>query len=125
MSNVANNLGEYSLGSLNDSTGWIPLDGTVADVAFNITGTFVGAISMQISNQSDYTKTRLSTITTYTSTQNPLNIPRELGRYVRFIMTAYTSGIAYVGFSKGVNGEGRLFDLRPQDNSDTPSGQFA
>lgn len=125
MGEVANNKGEFSLGSLNDSTGWIPLDSIVEDFAFNITGTFTGTISLQVSNQSDETKTRLSTVTTYTTAQSPLAIPREIGRYVRFIMTIYSSGTAYVGLSKGIDSAGQLVDMRPQTSSNAPAGTFS
>ena len=125
MAQVTNNPGEFSLGSSNDSTGWISLDSIVSDIAFNITGTFVGTISLQVSNQSDETKTRLSTVTTYTTTQSPLNIPRELGRFFRFTMTAYTSGTAYVGLSKGIDANGQLTNLSPQGVSGTPTSQFS
>jgi hypothetical protein len=124
MTAVANNPGEFSLGSLNDSTGWIPMDNVLDDIAFNITGTFSGTITLQASNQSDTTKTRYSTIATYTTTSSPLNIPREVGRYIRFIMTAYTSGTAYVGLSKGLDPDGRLFDLAPQGLSGSGTGLF-
>ena len=125
MTQVANNPGEFSLGSLNDSTGWISLDSIVSDIAFNISGTFVGTISLQVSNQSDETKTRYSTVTTYTATSAPLNIPREIGRFFRFAMTAYTSGTAYVGLSKGLDANGQLVNLSPQGVSGTPSSQFS
>lgn len=124
MTAVSNNPGEFSLGSLNDSTGWIPMDNVLDDIAFNVTGTFSGTITLQASNQTDVTKTRYSTITTYTATQSPLNIPREVGRYIRLIMTAYTSGTAYVGFSKGLNTDGTLYDLTPQGNSGSGTGLF-
>jgi hypothetical protein len=125
MGSVANNKGEFSLGSLNDSTEWIGLDTIASDIAFNITGTFSGTISLQVSNQTDTTKTRYSTVTTYTATSAPLNLPREIGRYFRFIMTAYTSGTAYVGLSKGVDVNGQLVDLNPQGTSSTPSGLYS
>lgn len=125
MTAVANSPGEFSLGSADDSTGWIPADASIDDIAFNITGTFVGTITLQVSNQSDVTKTRYSTITTYTTTQAPLNIPRELGRFFRLIMTAYTSGTAYVGISKGRQPNGEAFNLVPQGNTGSPTGQFA
>jgi hypothetical protein len=125
MGQVANNPGEFSIGSLNDSTGWISLDSIVSDIAFNIAGTWVGTIALQVSNQSDATKTRYSTVTTYTANAGPLNIPREVGRFVRFICTAYTSGTAYVGFSRGLDANGQLTNLTPQGVTGTPSSEFA
>ena len=93
---------EYSLGSANESTGWFDTFGVNGDIAFNITGTFVGTIALQVSNQADATKTRFSTVTSYTAVQPPLDIPcsqesGRIARYFRFILTAYTSGTAYVG----------------------------
>lgn len=125
MGQVANNFGEFSLAGLNDSTGWLCLDQTVEDVAFNITGTFNATITMQVSNQFDYVKTRFSNVTTYTAVQAPLAIPREIGRYVRFIVTVWASGIAYVGISKGISPSGQLFDIQPQTNEANPSSQFS
>lgn len=94
--------GEYSLGVANESSGWFDTFGVNGDIAFNITGTFVGTIALQVSNQESATKTRYSTITSYTTVQSPLDIPcsqesGRVGRFFRFILTAYTSGTAYVG----------------------------
>jgi hypothetical protein len=130
MTAVAGSSSEFALGALNavsggtNTQGWIRLDNIVSDIAFNITGTFVGTIALQVSNQTDETKTRYSTVTTYTTTQSPLNIPREVGRYFRFIMTAYTSGTAYVGFSKGIDANGQLVDLTPQGTASAGTGSF-
>lgn len=124
MGTVSGSNSEFSLGSLNDSTGWISLDTIVSDVGFNITGTFVGTITLQQSNQSAATKTRYDDVTTYTAATPQRGLPREIGRYIRFIMTAYTSGTAYVGFSKGLDANGQLVDLTPQGASPTPSGDF-
>jgi hypothetical protein len=99
MTVVANNNGEFSLGSLNDATPWLPLFGLSEDPGFSIMGTFVGTITFQISYQSDAVKTRLREPSTYTAPAGPLAIPRADGRYFRFIMSAYTSGTAYVGLS--------------------------
>lgn len=125
MTQVANNPGEFSLGSNGDSSGWIPADASIDDIAFNITGTWLGTIALQVSNQSDVTKTRISTVTSYTANQPPLNMPREIGRFFRLIFTAYTSGTAYVGISKGRNPNGEAFNLAPQGTSSDPSGLYS
>lgn len=124
MTAVPSNPGLFSLGSQNDSTGWIPLDSIIDDIAFNISGTFSGTISLQVSNQTDYTKTQYSTVTTYTATQAPLGLPRDIGRYFRLIMTSYVSGTAYVGISKGRSTGNQLVDLTPQTNSNDPGSTF-
>lgn len=100
MTAVAGNPGEFSLGFLNDSTGWLPLSGLSDDPCFTISGTFVGTIQAQTSDQSDYVKTRFTVAGTYTTPQGSLAIPRIAGRWFRLIMTAYTSGTAYVGVGK-------------------------
>ncbi len=100
MTAVAGSPGEFSLGALNETSKWLPLLGLTDDLGFTITGTFVGTVSVQISNQGDETKTRYRTLPdVYTSAAGPLAVPRIAGRWVRFIMTAYTSGTAYVGIS--------------------------
>lgn len=123
MTVVANNPGEFSLGSLNDSTGWIDIRGVADDFTFNISGTWSGTITLEASNQSDYTKTRTSTVTTYTANTAPRGLPR-VGRFVRFKMTSYVSGAAYVGFSEAKMADGRLIDLAPQSNTNDPTGLF-
>lgn len=105
--------GESALGSLNESTGWLQLSGLTDDPGFNITGTFVGTISFQVSNQNSAVKTRYSTPATYTGPTGPLGIPRQNGRWYRFIMTAYTSGTAYVG---------RTAPSSPQVDTNDPVG---
>lgn len=100
MAQVAGNHGEFSLGFLNDSTGWVESHGFVDDPCFTITGTFVGTIQVQTSDQSDYVKTRFTVAGTYTAPTGSLAIPRIAGRRYRLIMTAYTSGTAYVGIAK-------------------------
>lgn len=114
MTAVANNPGLWSIASLSDHTGWFPLDNLVDDIGFNITGTWVGTIALQVSNQADYTKTLYSTVVSYSSNQPPLCIPREAGRFFRFIFTAYTSGTAYIGLSKGRDTGGSIIDVPPQ-----------
>lgn len=113
---VANNPGEFVISGLNDDTGWFPYEDVVEDVSFNISGTWVGTIALQFSNQSDYVKTRigLGAIATYTANQEPLAIPREGGRFFRFIFSAWTSGTAYIGLSKGRITSGALIDLTAQ-----------
>lgn len=115
---------EFSLQSGSDSTGWIDLRSTVADVCFNITGAWVGTIALQVSNQLDYTKTRYSQVTTYVANQAPLTLPRRLGRYFRFVFTAYTSGTAYIGFAPGVGSNNSLVDLAAQSNTSIPTDAF-
>ena len=124
MTAVAGSQSEFSLGALNASTGWIRYDGVVDDIGFDITGTFVGTITLQSSNQSAETKTRYRTVTTYTAGAGPLAMPRLVGRYFRFIMTAYTSGTAYVGFTRGIDANGQLVDLTPQGTSSSGVGDF-
>lgn len=125
MSSISGNNAEFSLGSPNDSTGWIDQNAIVEDIAFNITGTWSGTIQLQASNQPDVTKTRYSTITSYTANQAPLNIPRSLARYIRLIFTNYVSGTAYVGFSKGIDSKDQLVDMRPQASSNEGTSTFA
>lgn len=100
MTAVAGNLGEWALGALNSATPWLPLHGLSDDVCFDITGTFVGTVTFQTSNQDDVVKTRIPPGTDYTAPVGPLGIPRIGSRWFRFIRTAYTSGIAYVGLSR-------------------------
>lgn len=103
---VTGNPGEWSIAGLNDATPWIENSGFSQDAAFIITGTFVGTISLQVSNQRDEVKTRLIALsTTYTAPSTaPLAIPSgdsvSVAKFYRFIFTAYTSGTAYVGLSK-------------------------
>lgn len=111
---VANNPGEFAISGLNDDTGWFPYDDVAEDISFNLTGTWVGTIALQVSNQNTVEKTRFSTVASYTVNSEPLNIPREVGRYFRFIFTAYTSGTAYVGLSQGRTALGQLIDLAAQ-----------
>jgi hypothetical protein len=105
---------EYSLGALGESTGWFDNRSATADVGFNITGTFVGTIALEVSNQAATTKTRYSTVTTYSAPTAPLNIPRELGTYWRFVVTAYVSGTAFVGISPTIDANGQVVHLSPQ-----------
>lgn len=100
MTAVAGNPGEFSLGFLNDSTGWLPLSGLSDDPCFTISGAFVGTIQVQTSAQSDFVKTRVTVAGSYTTPQGSLAIPRNADRWFRLIMTTYTSGTAYVGLSK-------------------------
>jgi hypothetical protein len=112
---VANNPGEYAIAGLNDDTGWFVYDDVAEDIGFIITGTWVGTITLQVSNQTDFVKTRIAPpIATYTTNQESLNIPREVGRFFRFIFTAYTSGTAYIGLTKGQLMNGQLVDLSTQ-----------
>jgi len=100
MTAVLGNNGLLALGSLNASTGWLSFAGIVDDIGVDITGTFVGTITLQTSNQDDFAKTAISNIATYTAATLPFALPRIAARYFRLIMTAYTSGTAYVGVSK-------------------------
>lgn len=100
MTAVLGNNGEFSLGSLNAATGWFPASGIVDDIGFSVKGTFVGTVTLQMSDQDDYVKTRIDSIADYTAPTGRLAIPRIASRWFRFIMTAYTSGTAYVGLSK-------------------------
>lgn len=111
---VAGNPGEFAISGASDHTGWFPLDNTIEDVGYNITGTWAGTIALQVSNQNTFTKTRFSTVVSYTGNQSPLNLPREVGRYFRFIFTSYSSGTAYIGLSKGRDSNGALFDIVAQ-----------
>lgn len=111
---VAGSPGEFSITGLNDHTGWFEQDNIIEDIGFNITGTWAGTIALQASNQTQYTKTRFSTVASYTSNEEPLNIPREIGRYFRFIFTAYTSGTAVIGLTKGRDTGGALVDIVAQ-----------
>lgn len=107
MTAVAGNVGEWSLGALNAATPWLPLFGFVDDPCFIITGTFVGTIAVRISNEDDYVKTRFAALsTTYTAPSAPQGIPRISGRWYQLIMTAYTSGTAFVGISR-LNSSGK------------------
>lgn len=100
MTAVAGSPGEFTLGSLNDATPWFPLFGLADDPGFNITGTFVGTITIQTSNQGDEIKTRVSALpTTYTTATGPRAMPRNASRWFRAVMTAYTSGTAYFGLT--------------------------
>lgn len=101
MTAVAGNLGEWALGSLNAATPWLPLQGLSDDVSFMITGAFDGTVTIQISDQDDYVKTRYVSLSgPYTSATAPLAIPRIAGRWFRAQMTAYVSGAAYFGLSR-------------------------
>lgn len=111
---VAGNPGEFAITGANDDTGWIAYDDVVEDIGFNITGTWVGTIALQASNQADRIKTRYSTVVSYTSNQEPLNLPQEVGRFFRFVFTSYTSGTAYIGICKARLTSGAVFDLIAQ-----------
>jgi len=100
MTTVPGNTGLFTLGSLNASTGWLPFAGIVDDVGVDITGTFVGTVTLQTSNQDDAIKTAISNIATYTAATLPIALPRIGARWFRLIMTAYTSGTATVGVSR-------------------------
>lgn len=125
---VANNPGLFSLASLNDDTGWLDMEAFTSDVAFNITGTWSGTISLFASNQSDLSKTQVSTVATYTGNQSPLNIPRQIGRFVRFQMTGWVSGTAYIGFSKGLisgpGGQVKITDIAAQSQTGGGASTF-
>ena len=124
MTAVAGNNGLFSLGSLNDSTGWLPLFGIVDDPCFGITGTFVGTITLQTSNQSDAVKDKTSSIATYTVPVGSVAVPRIAARWFRLIMTAYTSGTAYVGVGKAnCAGQDSIpVSLSPQMQTNSPVG---
>lgn len=126
MTQVSGSPGEFALGSLNDSTGWLQLSGLAGDPGFNITGTFVGTISFQVSNQSNAVKTRYSTPATYTGPAGPLGIPRQDGRWFRFIMTAYTSGTAYIGITAPghAGSDGTPASISPQLDTNVPVGDL-
>lgn len=100
MTAVPGNTGLFALGSLNASTGWLPFSGIVDDLGADLTGTFVGTVTLQTSSQDDFVKTAISNIASYTVPTAPLGLPRIASRWFRYIMTAYTSGTAYVGLSK-------------------------
>lgn len=119
------NPGEWSLGALNTDSGWIDLRGVAEPFCFNITGTFVGTITLEESNQSDATKTRTSTRATYTSTTASLEIKPSTAKFIRFKMTLYTSGTAYIGTARVKDQAGRLFDLTDQSASAEPAGTYS
>jgi hypothetical protein len=123
MGQVANNPGEWTLSSLNDATGWFPSSGLDDDPCFSVTGTFVGTIAVQTSNQSDYVKTRIRQETeTYSTPAGPLAIRRVAARYFRFVMIAYTSGTAYIGLAApnraGENGTSSTILPQTDTNAD-------
>lgn len=122
MAEVAGSPGEFALGALNAATPWLQLFGLAEDPGFNITGTFVGTITFQVSNQSSKVKTRVSEPASYTAIAGPLAIPRADGAWCRFIMSAYTSGTAYVGFTKplGAGQEGVPGNIQGQVDSNVP-----
>ena len=97
---VANNPGEWTLSGANDFPGWFPLYGLDDDPCFTLTGTFVAEVAIQISNQTDYVKTRLRQLaTTYTVPAGPLAVRRIAGRYFRPILIGWTSGTVYFGLA--------------------------
>lgn len=118
--------GEFALGSLGASTGWLPLIGLADDPSFGITGTFVATIELQVSYQADYAKTRYTTKATYAAAQAPTAIPRNAARYFRLIVTAYTSGIAYVGVSEPnrAGQDGTPSPVSPQMKSSGPGVDY-
>jgi hypothetical protein len=124
MAQVAGSPGEFTLSSLNDTTGWLPLSGLADDPTFTITGTFSGTISIRISNQAHPVKTRYNTLpTTYTlPTESPLAIPRIAGRWFCFVMTAYTSGTAYIGLTapNRAGTDGTPSSVSPQVSTNVP-----
>lgn len=116
MTAVAGNPGLFALGALNAESGWLQLFGLEDDIGFNIAGTFVGTITLRVSNQSANTKTYYSDLpTTYTTATGSRAVPRKAGRWLNFVMTAYTSGTAYVGITApNVAGSGEPASIAPQ-----------
>lgn len=121
MGQVAGNPGEFSLGSLNDSTGWLASFDAASDATFTIRGTFNGTVALQTSDQADHTKTRVTTIATYTAIAGPLSLPRVIAGWFRLIMTAYTSGTAYVGIGAPTGPSGTPIRLAPQMETNAPA----
>lgn len=118
---VTTSPGEFALGSLNDSTGWLPLFDSTEDPCVTIRGTFVGTIALQTSDQPDATKTRTTDITTYAAAAQPFAMPRQLGGWFRLVMSAYTSGTAYIGVGAPVGPDGVPIRLRPQVATNAPA----
>lgn len=123
MGQVANNPGEWTLSSLNDTPGWFPLFGLEDDPCFTLTGTFVATVAIQTSNQSDFVKTRYRQETeTYATPVGPLAIRRVAARWFRPIITAYTSGTVYFGLAKpnraGDNGTSSTILPQTDTNAD-------
>ena len=117
---------EFLLAALNEETGWFDLRGATADFGFTLySASFVGTVELQVSNQlSEPPKTRYTTVTSYSASAGPLNIPREVGSFVRFIVTAYTSGSMYVGISPTIDANGQVIYPNPQGNTNHPVGTF-
>lgn len=103
----------FSIDVNTPDTGWIDASWLTQDVAFNITGTWVGTIALDISNDpTPTTKTQYSSaVATYTANQAPLGLPRNIGSFFRFRRVAWTSGTAKIGFSNGVDGNGQVKPL--------------
>jgi len=123
MTQVANNPGEWSLSGLNAATGWFPSFGLNDDPCFSLTGTWVGTVAVQTSNQTDYIKTRYRQETeTYSAPAGPLAIRRVAARYFRFVMIAWTSGTAYIGLAApnraGDNGTSSSIQPQTDTNAD-------
>lgn len=117
---------EYTLTALSDTTGWFDLASIVDDFGFVLVagGTWNGTVSIDVSGQQDTTKTRYTTLTTtYTTTTVPLNIPRELGRYMRFRVSVWVAGTMYVQLSPTLDANGQVTFVGVQgETSAAPTG---
>lgn len=119
---VANSPGEFELSALSASTGWIPLFDASDDPCVTIRGTFVGTLTLQTSDQASATKTRTTTVTTYTAAAPTFALPRILGGWFRMIFTAYTSGTAFIGIGAPHGPDGTPVRLAPQIETNAPVG---
>lgn len=121
---------EYSISGSGDGTLWFDYSVATDPISFTITGTWSGTIELQVSNEqpatpSTSTRSRYSTVSSYTANQGPLEIPLNIGCYFRFVFTAYTSGTAYIGIGPTTvqRDEQRAF-VAPQSTRNSLSSEF-
>jgi hypothetical protein len=83
-----------------DDNGWFDTSALPEDASFTISGTWIGSIALDVSNEEyeqGVARSQYRTAATYTSNTGPNEIPRNIGRFIRFRRSAWTSGTAYIG----------------------------
>jgi len=105
---------ETSISGAGVATEWLDLQGSVSDVGFAIVGTWVGTIAIESSDQEAYAKDRITEVETHTANTGRRRLPRDIGSFVRFRFTAWTSGTAFIQFTRAVGPNNELFELSGQ-----------
>src|SRR5690349_16488276 len=104
-------------GGNNADSGWLDISWLTADISFSIYGTFVGTVALDVSDDPALPKNNYRTPKTYTTGQDPLGIPRNIGSFIRFRRQSWVSGVALIGLSNGINSNGQVKPVSVQSQS--------